>query len=352
YDETLIQEQLARNIAFLGEDGVARVRRAFVIVVGAGSVGSWAALMLLRSGVQHLRLIDPARLTRRTMANHAVAELEDIGLSKVDVLQKHFREIAPFTKVECFTERLAPGTMNRLLDEKGHPVYVVDTVSNLDDKLELAQYCHANNIKVISCMSPGAKADPTRIQIADVSDTLEDPLARAYRRRLKMLKIDRGIPVAFSMEKPLAAESRDFFFTDDIPEGIKNGFIDNFRTRHLPSLGPIGSMFGMAIATHILLHLAEFAALPAQPIRIKDNFYNRVVHESIPAYSYTCRNQYSTYPFTVHDAIYIIEEIWHGKSVISGPQDRLTLARWDRTKPLSYLNAVCMNRDEARAHDK
>lgn len=27
------------------------------------------------------------------------------------------------------------------------------------------------------------------------------------------------------------------------------------------------------------------------------------------------------------------------------------MARWDRSKPLSLGNAVCMNRDEARAHD-
>lgn len=32
---------------------------------------------------------------------------------------------------------------------------------------------------------------------------LGDPMVRAYRRRLKMLKIDRGIPVAYSIEKPI-----------------------------------------------------------------------------------------------------------------------------------------------------
>ena len=56
-------------------------------------------------------------------------------------------------------------------------------------------------------------------------------------------------------------------------------------------------------------------------------------------------------PFDIHDIIYIYEELWHGKSILTGPQDRLTLARWDRTKPMTVLNAVCMSRDEARAHD-
>ena len=51
YDEELVLEQLARNRAFFGDDGVARIRKGFVIVVGAGGVGSWAATMLARSGV-------------------------------------------------------------------------------------------------------------------------------------------------------------------------------------------------------------------------------------------------------------------------------------------------------------
>lgn len=44
--------------------------------------------------------------------------------------------------------------------------------------------------------------------------------------------------------------------------------------------------------------------------------------------------------------------MWHGKSVISGPDDKTSLTRWDKSKPLSYFNTVCMTRIEANAHDK
>src|SRR5271169_5102758 len=40
YDEELIMEQLARNRAFFGDDGIKKIRGAFVIIVGAGGVGS------------------------------------------------------------------------------------------------------------------------------------------------------------------------------------------------------------------------------------------------------------------------------------------------------------------------
>lgn len=51
YNEDLIREQLARNYAFFGEDGMARVREGRVVIVGCGGVGSWAAVMLVRSCV-------------------------------------------------------------------------------------------------------------------------------------------------------------------------------------------------------------------------------------------------------------------------------------------------------------
>lgn len=51
YDEELVMEQLARNRSFFGEEGIQRIRKGFVIVVGAGGVGSWAATMLARSGI-------------------------------------------------------------------------------------------------------------------------------------------------------------------------------------------------------------------------------------------------------------------------------------------------------------
>ena len=57
YDEDLIREQLARNYAFFGEKGMERIREGKVVVVGCGGVGSWAAVMLVRSYVIFIFLV-------------------------------------------------------------------------------------------------------------------------------------------------------------------------------------------------------------------------------------------------------------------------------------------------------
>jgi hypothetical protein len=49
YEEDLIREQLARNYAFFGEESMRKIRGGSVVIVGCGGVGSWAAVMLVRS---------------------------------------------------------------------------------------------------------------------------------------------------------------------------------------------------------------------------------------------------------------------------------------------------------------
>jgi hypothetical protein len=51
------------------------------------------------------------------------------------------------------------------------------------------------------------------------------------------------------------------------------------------------------------------------------------------------------------DIGFLFEEIWRGRSAISGVFEKLVLIRWDASKPLAYGNIVCMTRQEASEHD-
>ncbi|EIE85791.1 hypothetical protein RO3G_10501 [Rhizopus delemar RA 99-880] len=185
FTEQSIEAQLSKMTEFLGKKGARKVRESFVIVVGAGGVGSWAALMLLRSGIKRIRIIDFDQVTLSSLNRHAVATLEDVGTPKVRCIKKHFNEIAPFVQVEDCIDLLNEDNVDDLLG--GNPDFVIDAIDNINTKIDLMKYCYEKKLNVISSMGAGAKADPSRIQIADISETFG---------------ILSGIQVAYSTEKP------------------------------------------------------------------------------------------------------------------------------------------------------
>lgn len=171
HDPTLVDEQLARNQAFLGEEGLSQVRKSCVIVIGVGSIGSWAGLMLARSGVQHLRLIDPSIIKPKDIANHAAASPLTIGQSKVKALEQMISHFAPFVTIEPIIDTWQPKYIN--LPPSSSKIIVVDCLNHtcIDKKIELIQFCHSRQIHIVSALDPGNKVDPTRIQMTDISDT-------------------------------------------------------------------------------------------------------------------------------------------------------------------------------------
>lgn len=98
-------------------------------------------------------------------------------------------------------------------------------------------------------MGAGAKADPTRVQIADLSATHYDPLARAVRQRLRAALSSAGtwnsveIPVVYSTEVPgevsLLPLAEAEFEKGKVEE---LSALEDFRVRILPVLGAAGFM--------------------------------------------------------------------------------------------------------------
>lgn len=344
FDETLIKEQLARNIAFLGEKGVAKLRKSFIIIVGAGGVGSWAALMLVRSGVEHIRIIDFDQVTLSSLNRHAVATHSDVGVPKVIALQKNFRQFAPWVRVEPIIELFTKESAPHLLS--GNPDFIIDAIDNIDTKIDLLKYCHDNKLPILSSMGAGAKADPSRVQMSDISQTIEDPLARVVRRRLKKLGVESGITVAYSTEKPNIKllpldESR-------VQSAGEYATLPDFRSRILPVLGTIPAIFGMSIATYIITSVSGHHVEPLAN-KNREPLYNRMHRDLLNRE----RRKYgvTAIPLDVHNVGYIFDEIFRSKSVVSGTWEKPALIRWKNNVPLSLQNCVVMTKAEADAHE-
>ncbi|KAF9572929.1 hypothetical protein EC968_009235 [Mortierella alpina] len=344
FDEELVLEQLARNIAFLGEEGVQKLRDSFVVVVGAGGIGSWAASMLIKSGVGKIRIIDFDNVSLSGLNQHATANRTDIGSPKAFAMKKAFRTIAPWVQVDARVERLQEDSAEELLS--GKPDYVVDAIGDLTSKLDLLKYCFDQKIPVISAMGAGAKADPSRVQISDISDTFEDPHARALRRRMKKLGVDTGIDVVFSTEKPYQAKPS----IDNISQHQRKGYspLPNFGPNELPVLGPLPAMFGMSMATFITCKIAGWSIDPL-PTKFRMELYQRL-HRELKSQEESRHPGTTDIPLDRRDVGYVLEEMFRGRSAVSQSMDKLALCRWRREEPLSCLNTVVLTQREMERH--
>ena len=125
-------------------------------------------------------------------------------------------------------------------------------------------------------MGAGAKCDPSKITIADISDTLEDPLARATRQKLKKVGIERGIPVVFSLERagPVTLLPLDQSISKE--EAREFAPLPDFRSRILPVLGTLPAMFGMAMATYAITSLSEWPHVPKLRVKTAGSVYSKI----------------------------------------------------------------------------
>ena len=131
----------------------------------------------------------------------------------------------------------------------GKPDFIIDAIDNITTKIDLLAYCHSNNLRVISSMGSGCKSDPTRVQVGDISETVEDPLSRSTRRGLRMQGIETGVQVVYSLEKPsqikLLPLSEEEFQKGNVDE---LSALPNFRVRILPVIGILHKRFLLLVS--------------------------------------------------------------------------------------------------------
>ncbi|KAI0052266.1 hypothetical protein FA95DRAFT_1553584 [Auriscalpium vulgare] len=342
YDDELVREQLARNYAFLGEEGMQKVRRASVVIVGAGGVGSWAAVMLARSGVSSIRLIDFDYVTLSSLNRHATATLSDVGTPKVECVARAVSRIARFVRVDPRIELWREGENGAELLEGAD--WVIDAIDNIQTKVDLLKYCVQHNIKVFSSMGAGAKADPTRVQIADISATHYDPLARSVRLRLRAaLNGPAEIPVVYSTEVPgdvsLLPLPEDEFQKGNVHE---LSALQDFRVRILPVLGPLPAIFGLHITSYILCAIAGKPLERPLPVSNRKKLYERLWKDLLVREERIAGHTLGALPLSSADIGLLLDDFSVGRAV-RPPHAvcaRPALVRWDPRAPLSLENCV------------
>jgi len=198
--EELMINWKQRTELLLGEDKMARLQSAHVLVVGLGGVGAYAAEMICRAGVGRMTIVDADTVQITNLNRQLPAMHSTLGMFKADVLEARFKDINPDLELKVLPVFLKDENIPDLLDADEYD-FIVDAIDTLSPKCYLIYHALQRRIKIVSSMGAGAKSDITQVRFADLWDTYHCGLSKAVRKRLQKMGVKRKVPVVFSTEQ-------------------------------------------------------------------------------------------------------------------------------------------------------
>ena len=193
-----MQNQYSRTQLLLGAEAMEKLHNSRVAVFGIGGVGGYTVEALARSGVGALDLIDDDKVCLTNLNRQIIATRSTVGQYKVDVAAQRIHDIDPDIRVTTHRCFFGPETQDQF--DFTQYDYVVDAIDTLSPKLALILGALKRGIPLVSSMGAGAKTDPTRLEIEDISRTHHCPLAHMLRKRLHKAGVRSGFKAVFSAE--------------------------------------------------------------------------------------------------------------------------------------------------------
>ncbi|MGG1515834.1 tRNA threonylcarbamoyladenosine dehydratase [Paenibacillus oryzisoli] len=193
--------QFSRTELAIGPEGLEVMKNSTVAVLGIGGVGAIAAEALARTGVGGLILIDKDVVDITNINRQIHALTTTVGQPKADLMRDRIKLINPECDVISLRMFYTEETYEQVFS---YPIdYVLDASDTIEYKIHLIKQCLERKIPIVSSMGAANKMDPSKFQVADISKTSMDPIARVVRQGLRKEGIKKGVKVVFSTEEPM-----------------------------------------------------------------------------------------------------------------------------------------------------
>ena len=115
--EELLRYSRHLTLPDVGLEGQAKLLGARVALIGAGGLGSPAALYLAAAGVGTLGLVDFDLVDRSNLQRQILHGTAAIGTPKIDSARAHLRDVNPHVHVETFGQKLTSGNALEIIRE-------------------------------------------------------------------------------------------------------------------------------------------------------------------------------------------------------------------------------------------
>ncbi len=240
--------RFSRTELLIGPEGLEKLRTSSVAVFGLGGVGGYAAEALCRAGIGRLVIVDFDDICLTNVNRQIHAMDGTVGKTKAHVMEERLRLINPAAEIVSCKDFYSAENSDFLLSQGFD--YVVDAIDHFTSKLHLIKSCRERGIPIVSSMGAAAKLDPSKIEVADISETHKCRMARSVRKLLKKQGISRGVKVVFSTEEYRKQEVKEGGCKGNCicPNKDDQRFSCEHRRVILGSISYIPGIFGLTLA--------------------------------------------------------------------------------------------------------
>jgi tRNA A37 threonylcarbamoyladenosine dehydratase len=271
-DQYRLHRRFDRMGRLVGDERMKKLMNSHVMIIGLGGVGSWAAECIARSGVGEITIVDFDEIcvTNFNRQLHALQGL--VGSQKAEVVGDRLKKINPQAKINVVTKFYNFETADEIFAQR--PDYVIDAIDHVTSKTHLLNLCRERKISIVSSAGSGGRMDPLKIKVRDLSQTENDPLARAVRKIMRDKygfpeKGPWGIQTVYSDEQPTWPEELKYDngkgFRCVCPGNDNPYFNCDSRNLIMGNASFVTGTFGNVAASIVVKDLIE--AVPA-PVRV------------------------------------------------------------------------------------
>lgn len=133
-------ERYSRHILLskVGKDGQEKLLSSRILIVGAGGLGSPAAMYLAAAGVGTIGIIDDDKVDLTNLQRQIIHSVDSIGTPKTESAEKRIAMINPEVEVETFPLRLNAENAKSIFNKYD---FVIDAVDNFETKFLINDVC-------------------------------------------------------------------------------------------------------------------------------------------------------------------------------------------------------------------
>lgn len=149
-----------RQISIFGEEGQEKLKRAKVLIAGAGGLGSAISIYLTSAGVGKIRIVESDIVELSNLNRQILYREANVGLSKAKCASDELQRINPYVQIEAITDTLNENNAEHLVQECD---IIVDALDNFPTRYILNKIAVDRNIPFIHGAVEGFYGQATTI---------------------------------------------------------------------------------------------------------------------------------------------------------------------------------------------